>query len=184
MSSAAAPGEPTLDPVGVQLVQLSTPAPPRSWCPNTGPRPRWLPPRQFHCAQDHYLQGTYGISCDDYWQLFEAQEGRCGICRRPPFPGRRLVVDHDHDTGLIDGLCHFGCNRRLSTDLRRYLAAPPAAELHLQVAPAKLRAIQARDAAKRQRERERRAARTSEPAGPGPASGLERLRAMTTQGGT
>jgi hypothetical protein len=141
-----------------RLVAVATPTPVRTYCPNTGPRPGWLPPREFHCTQDHRLQRVYGITCDDYWALFERQDGRCGICRLPPWPGRRLVVDHDHDTGLIDGLCHFGCNRRLTTDLRRYLADPPGREARLAVAPAKLRVIQERDDAKRKRAEQRRQA--------------------------
>jgi Recombination endonuclease VII len=138
-----------------QLGVITPQTPARRHCPNSGPRPSWLPPREFHCAQDHYLQGTYGITCDDYWGLYERQDGRCAICRLPP-KGRRLVVDHDHDTGRIDGLCHFGCNRRLTTDLRRYLSDPPAGLLCLAVSPAKLRALKAKDAAKRRRDREQR----------------------------
>jgi hypothetical protein len=175
-------GEPTLDPVGVKLVALATSTPARAHCPNTGPRPGWLPPRQFHCGQDHYLQGTYGITCDDYWALFERQNGRCAICRMPP-KGRRLVVDHDHRTGTIDGLCHFGCNRRLHDRLRRYLTDPPGRAAGLKVAPARLKAIQADDAAKRLRERERRAAKAQANGGPVP-SNLDKIRAMTRQGGT
>jgi hypothetical protein len=177
-------GEHTSTPVGRQVVDLATPTPARTYCPNTGPRPRWLPPREFHCSQDHYLQGQYGITCDDYWGLFERQDGRCAICRRPPWPGRRLVVDHDHDSGTLDGLVHFGCNRRLETAWRRYLADPPGRALGLKVAPAKLKAIQAADDARRERARERREARTKadQRTSPGPSSNLDKLRAMTKQG--
>lgn len=134
------------------------PTPARRFCPATT-RPTWLPPRQFHCQLDHHTQRTYGITCDDYWHLFERQDGRCAVCRHPPGQGRRLVVDHDHDTGLIDGLCHFGCNRRLSTAIRRYLTDPPGRHLDLAVAPAKLKTIQERDDAKRKRAAERAAER-------------------------
>lgn len=175
-------GENTLTHVVGQLGVVPSLTLPRIHCPNTGPRPRWLPPRQFHCAQDHYLQGTYGITCDDYWQLYELQDGRCAICWKPHrLSGRRLVVDHNHRTGTIDGLCHFGCNRRLHDSLRRYLADPPGRPLGLQVAPAKLKAIQQADREKRRRDLERREARTRERTN-GPASNLDRLRAMT-QGG-
>ena len=160
------------------VVHSSTPA--RRHCPNTD-RPDWLPPCNFHCAQDHYLQSTYGITCDDWWELFERQGGRCAICGQPG-KGRRLVVDHDHDTGSIDGLCHFGCNRRLQARWRRYLADPPGRQLGLRVAPAKLRAIQADDRAKRAREAGQRAKRaTDRPTEP--PSMLARLQAMTKQGG-
>jgi len=63
------------------------------------------------------------------------------------------VVDHDHRTGGVDGLCHFGCNRRLHDRLRQYLADPPGRALGLWIAPAKLKAIQDADTAKRKRDR-------------------------------
>jgi hypothetical protein len=160
-------GEPSLSPVGAQLVRLGHPSTPaRQFCPNLPPA-WWLPASQ-HCAQDHELQRRYGISCDDYWSLFADQGGVCGVCRRPPWPGRRLVVDHDHDTGSIDGLCHFGCNRRITPEERRYLADPPGRRAGLRVAPAKLKAIQERDRAKRRREQARRVAREQAKAGPLP----------------
>jgi hypothetical protein len=178
-------GEPTQTPVGRQLVVLTTPTPHRIHCPNRDqPKPRWLPPRQFCCPQDHYLQGKYGITCDDYWGLFADQDGRCGVCRRPPRSGQRLVVDHDHDTGSIDGLCHFGCNRRIDPNQRRYLADPPGRAAGLKVAPAKLAVIQAKDRAKRERERERRATKAAARARTDPPSTLDKLRTMTKQGGT
>jgi Recombination endonuclease VII len=179
--STAPFGEPTSGHVVSRLVVLTTPTPPaRDHCPNDGPRPRWLPPDRFHCAQDHYLQATYGITCDDYWSLFAEQDGRCAICRMPP-KGRRLVVDHDHRTGSVDGLCHFACNRWLPDRVRRYLADPPGRRLGVQVTPAKLREIQAADRAKRKREQQRREAK---PVTTDPPSNLDRLRAMTNQGGT
>lgn len=143
------------NPLGHEVSQLGVvtpPTPARQWCPNNGPRPGWLPPDKFHCAQDHYLQATYGINCDAYWHLSEHQGGRCAVCGQPPGT-RRLVVDHDHDTGRIDGLCHFGCNRRLHSQVRRYLNAPPGRMLGLRVAPAQFRKLKAKDQAKRTRPR-------------------------------
>jgi hypothetical protein len=96
------------------------------------------------------------------------------------------VVDHDHDTGDIDSLAHFGCNRTLRQEHRRYAKNPPGAALGLKVAPAKLRAIQADDRAKRRRDAERREERAAQASQrPNvPASQLDRLRAMTNQGGS
>jgi hypothetical protein len=175
-------GETTPSHVVGRLVVVTTPTPPaRDHCRNDGPRPRWLPPDKFHCAQDHYLQATYGITCDDYWGLFDRQGGRCAICRMPP-RSRRLVVDHDHRTGAIDGLCHFGCNRRLHDRLRRYLADPPGRATGLRVAPARLAAIQAKDRANRARAAERRATARTTNRPTEPPSNLDRLRAMTRKG--
>jgi hypothetical protein len=183
-------GEHTLSHEVAQLVPVGTPTPPRParfYCPKrTRPRPSWLPPNNFCCPQDHYLQGKYGITCDQWWEQYQRQGGRCGICWQRFRPGQRVVVDHDHDTGDIDSLAHFGCNRMLRQEHRRYAKNPPGAALGLKVAPAKLKAIQAEDVAKRERARERREARTKadQRTSPGPASNLDRLRAMTTQGGT
>jgi len=158
-------GEPTLSHEVGQMVVLASPTPARNHCPNRD-RPAWLPPLKFHCAQDHHLQRTYGITCDDYWALFADQGEVCGVCRRPPWPGRRLVVDHNHVTGAIDGLCHFGCNRRITPEERRYLADPPGRRAGLEVSPAKLKAIQERDHAKRRRAQARRVGRQQAKAGP------------------
>lgn len=63
------------------------------------------------------LRTTYGITVEDWQAMFEAQEGRCGICGRHEdevlwAEGRRgLVVDHCHDTGRVRGLLCNGCNR-------------------------------------------------------------------------
>jgi hypothetical protein len=38
---------------------------------------------------------------------------RCGVCGRPPGPGRRLDRDHDHRTGEPRGLLCHRCNRAL-----------------------------------------------------------------------
>lgn len=49
------------------------------------------------------LQRTFGITLDDYYQMFEAQGGLCAICKQPP--GKRaLAVDHNHTTGQVRAL--------------------------------------------------------------------------------
>jgi Recombination endonuclease VII len=67
--------------------------------------------------------------------LIEIQQGRCGAC---PSEGP-LVVDHDHETGIVRGLLCRGCNSRegklesglfyVTPDagMLAYLANPPAA---------------------------------------------------------
>jgi hypothetical protein len=58
------------------------------------------------------LNRNYGMTEDDYWEMFEAQEGCCDICRRPPQGDHynRLVVDHNHKTGTVRGLLCNSCN--------------------------------------------------------------------------
>lgn len=141
-------------PIGGQAMDVGAhPTPVVPHCPSRE-RPDWLLSK-FHCTQDHELQRRYGITCADYWGLFELQGGRCAICHRRPGPKRRLVVDHDHDTGTVDGLVHFGCNRRLTTVYRRYLAGPPGRRVGLVVPAAKLQAIEARYRQKQTRRKQR-----------------------------
>ena len=60
----------------------------------------------------------YGITLQDYDDMFEAQKGVCAICGKPEsctFKDviKRLSVDHDHSTGKIRGLLCDKCNRLL-----------------------------------------------------------------------
>jgi hypothetical protein len=110
------------------------------YCPNRNP-PAWLWPG-YHCRQDRDLRIRYGITCEDYWGLFERQRRRCAVCGRPP-GAWRLAVDHDHDSGLVRGLAHSRCQRWITTAVVRYLADPPGREVGLVVPAAKLRRLEA-----------------------------------------
>jgi len=68
----------------------------------------------------------YGVTCDTYWQMFKAQDGRCGACgKRQQKPA--LVLDHDHDPPYeVRGLLCAHCNRALTEALVRYVMDPPA----------------------------------------------------------
>lgn len=78
----------------------------------------------------------YGITADEYWEIYNYQGGRCYICQRGTGARKRLSVDHDHKTGIVRGLLDTGCNKwvlgllRDDTDaLQRaidYLDHPPA----------------------------------------------------------
>jgi hypothetical protein len=162
-------------------------------CQNTGPRPTWLLSK-WHCDQDHRLDGRYGIRCEHYWLLFEAQGGMCALCGFPPRRWR-LVVHHWHEgidplwgqPGEVACLLHFSCNQiidplaRLLPRLLAILLDPPGRRLGLKVSPAKLARLEAKDRAKRAREAKRRATRaTARP--PNPPSTLDKLRSMTRKG--
>lgn len=89
---------------------------------------------------------SYGITSQQYRDLYIAQHGCCYICRKakgknPDDPkgrgGRRLGVDHNHVTGAVRGLLCTGgdktCNRIIgwlsSAALRRaveYVETEPA----------------------------------------------------------
>lgn len=57
----------------------------------------------------------YGLTPEEYDEMFAQQNGRCAICDREPegngVSHHNLVVDHDHETGKVRALlCDF-CNR-------------------------------------------------------------------------
>lgn len=53
----------------------------------------------------------YGISTEEYLEAFEKAAGICVICQRK---GRRLVLDHCHQTGVIRGVICNTCNSAIS----------------------------------------------------------------------
>ena len=62
-------------------------------------------------ARDAYLKRTYGITQAQYDAILKVQGGVCAVCDEPPRPGKVLVVDHSHRSGVIRGLLHAYCNR-------------------------------------------------------------------------
>lgn len=58
------------------------------------------------------LKVSYGITLKDYETLEKSQNGVCKICQKPE-KGKRLAVDHCHETGKIRGLLCQKCNRAL-----------------------------------------------------------------------
>lgn len=75
------------------------------------------------------------VDIDPIRLLKEHQAGRCAVCRETR---KRLVVDHDHYTGLVRGLLCRSCNSTQGRDYRapwfeQYRANPPAARLGLRV---------------------------------------------------
>jgi len=58
-----------------------------------------------------HLKLTFGITLEEYDELFARQNGSCAICNMPQSElKRRLAVDHNHITGKIRGLLCFRCN--------------------------------------------------------------------------
>ena len=60
---------------------------------------------------DWVLRWRIGVPVGTYDKMFAKQNGRCAICNLPPENGKRLHVDHCHDTGAIRGLLCGKCNR-------------------------------------------------------------------------
>lgn len=81
--------------------------------------------RAFHLKQ------RYGISEEQYEEMFNRQGGRCAVCRRKS--KRVLHVDHDHVTKRVRGLLCFKCNTaigKLGDDPARIHAAAEYVEAY------------------------------------------------------
>jgi hypothetical protein len=65
------------------------------------------------CYQGRKLVARYGITGDQYDQMYAAQDGKCRICGLAPGAGRRLAVDHSHATGQVRQLLCSNCNTAL-----------------------------------------------------------------------
>jgi hypothetical protein len=60
-----------------------------------------------------FLWKKHHITLEQYEEQLQRQNGCCAICKKPPKDGKRLVVDHDHETGKFRGLLHGECNSGL-----------------------------------------------------------------------
>ena len=68
-------------------------------------------PKGKYSAWKHSLKKNYGITPDDYNQMFSEQEGCCAICGiHQTETKHKLHVDHCHETGAIRGLLCKNCN--------------------------------------------------------------------------
>ena len=93
----------------------------------TNPEPQWA-------ANQRYILKRFGWTVADYTALHDLQAGKCALCSRVPV-GRRLHLDHDHETNEVRGILCAGCNVALGNlgdsieGLERaiaYLKSPPA----------------------------------------------------------
>lgn len=91
--------------------------------------------RRDYTHERHILE-TYGLTTEQYWEIYAAQGGVCYICRRARGLKKKLSVDHCHATGTVRGLLCQRCNRDVLGHLRDdpeaaqrvidYLREPPA----------------------------------------------------------
>lgn len=58
----------------------------------------------------HNLKSCFGITPQQYNEMLKQQNGGCAICGEINKNGRRLSIDHDHETGKIRGLLCNKCN--------------------------------------------------------------------------
>lgn len=59
------------------------------------------------------IKNTYGLTLEQYDQMFEDQGGVCKTCGKVNRDGRRLYIDHNHETGKVRGLLCHRCNSLL-----------------------------------------------------------------------
>lgn len=72
-------------------------------------------PRKKALERNRMLKHRYGITQDQYNEIFISQEDKCNICKKHQDEFKRpLVVDHDHNTSKIRGLLCDGCNTTIA----------------------------------------------------------------------
>ena len=59
----------------------------------------------------YMLRWKYGINLEAYEEMLKQQGGVCLGCKGPCVSGKRLAVDHCHDSGKVRGLLCVVCNR-------------------------------------------------------------------------
>jgi hypothetical protein len=61
--------------------------------------------------RNYHLGYKYGITLEEYNDIFTNQSGNCAICGRNQSTLKKiLMVDHDHKTGIVRGLICHHCN--------------------------------------------------------------------------
>jgi hypothetical protein len=52
----------------------------------------------------------YGVSKEKYLEMVAESKNHCYICGDKPVKGKRLHIDHDHNTLVVRGLLCYMCN--------------------------------------------------------------------------
>lgn len=72
------------------------------------------PNKMFEDRRDGIVRRQYGITLADYNEMSAKQSGKCAICGNgDEVEGRRLAIDHCHNSGKVRGLLCGKCNRGL-----------------------------------------------------------------------
>lgn len=82
--------------------------------PYAGPRctTHWREKKRADRQRNHgrHVEKTYGITPEEYADIYLAQGGRCAICQKATGATKKLAVDHDHQAGC-DHDPNTGCRR-------------------------------------------------------------------------
>lgn len=105
----------------------------------TGRQKKWCSSAcQKKQGRADWILKTYGLTMEQWNEIWIEQGKRCGICRRPPRAGETFHLDHEHRTGSagpVRGILCPYCNTRLvgrlksaerAHQLAEYLERPPA----------------------------------------------------------
>jgi hypothetical protein len=69
--------------------------------PKPGPRciEHWRTRKKAVSKANHAnrIEDVFGITGEEYWAIYESQNGRCFICEKATGARKRLAVDHDHN---------------------------------------------------------------------------------------
>ena len=75
-------------------------------------------PCNEHIKWKSFIQRTYGITADEYYDILKDQDGKCSICESQEvnnsrIPSGKLFIDHCHETGKVRGLLCSKCNHAI-----------------------------------------------------------------------
>ena len=71
---------------------------------------RKIKPRSYLTRKKEWLKSLYGMTLEEYDNMFNKQNGVCAICFQPCKSKKGLAVDHNHKTGKVRGLLCANCN--------------------------------------------------------------------------
>jgi hypothetical protein len=73
-----------------------------------------------------HFSKVYGISKEMFMEILDNQNHNCPICHKRIFLNVRnkIHIDHDHNTGLVRGIVHSGCNTKIISAVENYGLGP------------------------------------------------------------
>lgn len=112
-------------------------------------RPHWLWPG-YHCTMDKELRRDWGITCGQYFDMYNKQGGKCALPSCGMESERRFDVDEYHKTLKVRGLLCRKHNRQITEEIADYILNPPADEFNIFVDGRRVRKREERLETKRQ----------------------------------
>lgn len=80
-------------------------------------RSKWQKHVTTGMRRKYKMRQMYGITLEQYEEIFVDQKGICPICSLELIRGRTSVIDHSHVTGKVRGIIHQRCNNALGNFL-------------------------------------------------------------------